>query len=155
MSILMGDLTSGLMGLILSTAIITTFGEIIPQAMCSRYALVVGAYTTWYIYIFMVLTFPVSFPLSAILDKVLGEEVANTLTKGQMKNMFDIYEQGGFIERSEKLIIQAALELQEKGCNKVMTPVDEVFMLDVNTKLTHEVLRDIYSRGFSRIPIYN
>lgn len=30
LSILMGDLTSGLMGLIVSTAIITIFGEIIP-----------------------------------------------------------------------------------------------------------------------------
>ena len=30
LSILMGDLTSGLMGLIISTAIITLFGEIIP-----------------------------------------------------------------------------------------------------------------------------
>ena len=84
LAILMGDLTSGLMGLLVSTAIITTFGEIIPQAVCSRYALKVGANTTWYIWTFMFLTFPVSFPLSAILDKVLGEEVGNVLTKRQV-----------------------------------------------------------------------
>jgi len=30
LSILMGDLTSGIMGLIISTSIITLFGEIIP-----------------------------------------------------------------------------------------------------------------------------
>ena len=53
LSIFMGDLTSGLTGLIISTAIITIFGEIVPQAVCSRYALIVGAHTTWIIYIFI------------------------------------------------------------------------------------------------------
>lgn len=81
LSILMGDLTSGLMGLITSTAIITVFGEILPQAVCSRYALIVGAHTTWIIYFFMFVTFPISFPISTILDTVLGEEVGNVLSK--------------------------------------------------------------------------
>ena len=81
LSIMMGDLTSGIMGLIVSTAVITIFGEIIPQALCSRYALTVGAHCTWFIYFFMFVTFPISFPISAILDKVLGEEVGNILSK--------------------------------------------------------------------------
>jgi len=77
----MGDLTSGITGLIVSTSIITIFGEIIPQAVCSRYALVIGAHTTWLVYFFMFVTFPISFPISAILDKVLGDEVGNVLSK--------------------------------------------------------------------------
>jgi metal transporter CNNM len=85
---MMGDLTSGVMGLIISTAIITIFGEIVPQAVCSRYALIIGANTTWLIYFFMFITFPISFPISAILDKTLGEEIGNILSKGQMKKMF-------------------------------------------------------------------
>ena len=68
LAILMGDLTSGVTGLLVSTAIITLFGEIIPQAVCSRYALIVGAHTTWLIWFFMALTFPISFPISAILE---------------------------------------------------------------------------------------
>jgi len=35
-----------------------------------------------------------------------------------------------------------------------MTPIDEVYMLDINIQLDHRILREIYSRGFSRIPIY-
>ena len=81
LSILLGDLTSGIVGLLVSTAIITVFGEIIPQALCSRYSLFVGAHTTWLIYFFIFVTFPISFPISAILDKVLGEEVGNVLSK--------------------------------------------------------------------------
>jgi metal transporter CNNM len=81
LSILMGNLTSGLNGLIISTAIITVFGEILPQATFSRHALFVGAHTTWFVYIFLILTFPVSFPISAILDKCLGEEPGKALSK--------------------------------------------------------------------------
>jgi metal transporter CNNM len=154
LSILMGDLTSGLTGLILSTGIITIFGEITPQAVCSRYALFVGSNTTWVIYFFMFLTFPISFPISAILDKVLGEEVGNILSKNQMKRMFEMLETENVIKSSERKIIQAALELQEKTAMEVMTPIDEVYMLEINTQLNHAMLREIYSKGFSRIPIF-
>jgi CBS domain containing-hemolysin-like protein len=44
LSILMADLTSGMTGFLLSTIIIVIFGEIIPQASCSRYALVIGSF---------------------------------------------------------------------------------------------------------------
>jgi metal transporter CNNM len=98
LAIFMGDLTSGLQGLILSTAIITLFGEIVPQAVCSRYALIIGAKTIWIIYIFMIITFPISFPISAILDKVLGEEVGNILSKSQMKRMFEMLESENVIK---------------------------------------------------------
>lgn len=155
LSILMGDLTSGIYGLIISTAIITIFGEIIPQAVCSRYGLYVGAHTTWFIYIFMFITFPISFPISAILDKVLGEEVGNILSKNQMKRMFEMLELENVIKSSERKIIQAALDLQEKTAKEVMTPIEEVYMLDINTQLDHKILREIYSKGFSRIPIFD
>lgn len=111
LSILLGDLTSGMVGLLLSTSIITIFGEIVPQALCSRYALFVGANTTWIIYFFMFVTFPISFPISAILDKALGEEVGNVLSKGQMKRMFEMLEKENVIRSSERKIISAALEL--------------------------------------------
>jgi metal transporter CNNM len=150
----MTDLTSGLMGLVVSTAIIVIFGEIIPQAVCSRYALIVGAHTTWLVWFFVALTFPISFPISAILDKVLGEEVGNILSKSQMKRMFEMLESENVIKSAERKIITAALELQEKTAEQVMTKIDDVYMLEINTLLSHKTLREIYAKGFSRIPIY-
>ena len=43
LSILSADLTGGIVGFFLSTAFVVVFGEIIPQATCSRYALIIGA----------------------------------------------------------------------------------------------------------------
>jgi len=35
-----------------------------------------------------------------------------------------------------------------------MTKIENVFMLDINTQLDQKLLKEIYSRGYSRIPIY-
>jgi len=72
----------------------------------------------------MFVTFPISFPISAILDKVLGEEVGNVLSKSQMKRMFEMLELENVIKSSERKIIQAALDLQEKSAKEVMTSID-------------------------------
>ena len=45
LSILMADMTGGLTGFLVSTFAIVIFGEIIPQATCSRYALEIGSAT--------------------------------------------------------------------------------------------------------------
>ena len=49
-------------------------GEIIPQAVCTRYGLAVGAYSAWFVQALMVLTSPLSYPLSRLLDWVLGSD---------------------------------------------------------------------------------
>lgn len=72
-----------------------------------------------------------------------------------MKRMFEMLEIENVIKSSERKIIQAALDLQEKTARDVMTRIEEVYMLDINTQLDQRILREIYSKGFSRIPIYD
>ena len=35
-----------------------------------------------------------------------------------------------------------------------MTPIQDVYMLEINTVLNRKVLKEIYTGGFSRIPVY-
>ena len=49
-------------------------GEIIPQALCTRYGLQIGAYSAWFVRALMAVTSPLTFPISKILDWLLGTE---------------------------------------------------------------------------------
>ena len=49
-------------------------GEIIPQAVCSRHGLAVGAHSAWFVRILMVAFAGIAYPISKVLDYLLGAE---------------------------------------------------------------------------------
>lgn len=91
LTILLDDLTgSGLGAVVASTVGIVIFGEIVPQALCSRHGLAVGADTIMVTKFFMFLTFPVSFPVSKLLDFMLGEEIGIVYNREKLVGMLKV-----------------------------------------------------------------
>ncbi|CAK9296469.1 unnamed protein product [Gordionus sp. m RMFG-2023] len=84
LTILLENLSSGKIAVIVSTFGITIFGEILPQAICTRYGLAIGARTVWLTRIIMGLTSPVSYPVSRCLDAVLGEEIGSVYDRQRL-----------------------------------------------------------------------
>lgn len=87
----------------------------------------------WILYIFVFITLPISFPLSVILDKLLGEDAGNVYNKSKMKGLFEMYEKEKLLDTQERKILVAALEFHDKKVSEVMTPLDKAFLLDVDT----------------------
>jgi hypothetical protein len=85
LSIILADLTSGLAGFLISTLSIVIFGEILPQAICSRHALAIGSACTPIVWVFVNATFFASYPVSILLDKMLGQEIGTVYTRNQLK----------------------------------------------------------------------
>jgi metal transporter CNNM len=86
----MDDLTSGLVAVIGSTLAIVIFGEICPQAICSRYGLAVGAKTIYVTRLVMLITFPLSYPISKLLDRILGVELGNVYNRERLKELVKV-----------------------------------------------------------------
>ena len=79
-AILLGDMAGGIVGGIVTTGLIVVFGEIIPQSVCSRYALAIGARSVPIVWVFLVVCLPIAYPISLVLDWALGREVSATYT---------------------------------------------------------------------------
>jgi metal transporter CNNM len=91
LSIFMGEVAGGTVGFLVSTILITVFGEILPQALCSRYALWIGSVTVPIVKVIRTLFFPVSYPLALCLDWILGRELATTYTSAEMMELLKIH----------------------------------------------------------------
>jgi len=156
LSILMADITSGTMGLILSTIMIVIFGEIIPQATCSRYALLVGYYTRYITIILLFALSPVAWPISKLLDICFGNEVGMIYTNNELKKLVQIHEHEQMSELQSKVanIMTGALNLDDKFVRDIMIPWETVYKISIDTRLNFEVLLEIFKKGYSRIPVY-
>lgn len=83
------ELISSWLTIAVSTLTIVLLCEILPQAVCSRAPLYIGAHTILITKACMVLTAIISYPLGKILDKLLGEEMA-VYPKERLKELIKV-----------------------------------------------------------------
>lgn len=153
-TILLDSLTSGLVAVICSTIAIVIFGEITPQAICSRHGLAVGAKTIIITKAVMLITFPLSYPTSKVLDYLLGEEIGNFYNRERLKELVKVTTDINDLDKDEVNVISGVLELRKKTVEDVMTRIEDAFMLSLDAVLDFETITEIMKSGFSRIPVY-
>ncbi|XP_026028790.1 metal transporter CNNM4-like isoform X1 [Astatotilapia calliptera] len=156
LTILLDDLIgSGLGAVVASTIGIVIFGEIVPQALCSRHGLAVGANTILVTKFFMFLTFPLSFPVSKLLDFLLGQEIGTVYNREKLVEMLKVTEPYNDLVKEELNMIQGALELRTKTVEDVMTPIANCFMIQADAVLDFNTMSEIMESGYTRIPVYD
>lgn len=96
LSIVTSDLFGGWAGFLASTLVILYLGEIVPQSVCFSYGLTIGAHAIPFVKLAMLLTSPLSYPTSRLLDWALGGEQAVRYNKSQLKSLVNLHgEQAG------------------------------------------------------------
>lgn len=145
--------------ILISVSLILAFGEIIPQAVCSRYGLSVGAKLSVVVRLLVIVVFPIAYPISKLLDWLLGKGHSALLRRAELKILVDMHGneagKGGELTHHETTIISGALDLTQKTAKDAMTPLSEIFSLDLNSKLDEDTMSLIMSKGHSRIPVYS
>ncbi len=155
-AILLGDIATGVVAGIVATGLIVVFGEILPQAVFSRYALKLGAKTVWLVRIFIFLFYPVAYPLSWVLDKILGEELATIWGKKEIEEIIKSHEDSkeSEIDADEERIVLGALSFSNMTAKMTATPRPVVFTLRYEQVIDEALIRLIKEKGFSRIPVF-
>ncbi|XP_058069031.1 DUF21 domain-containing protein At1g47330 [Magnolia sinica] len=144
--------------IVLSVTLILMFGEILPQAICTRYGMAVGATMAPLVHVLLLLFFPVAYPISKMLDWLLGKGHAVLLRRAELKTFVDFHGneagKGGDLTHDETTIIAGALEMTEKTAKDAMTPISKAFSLDLDGTLDVQTLNSIMTNGHSRVPVY-
>eukprot|EP00123_Amoebidium_parasiticum_P009102 comp19244_c0_seq1/m.22023 comp19244_c0_seq1/g.22023 ORF comp19244_c0_seq1/g.22023 comp19244_c0_seq1/m.22023 type:complete len:485 (-) comp19244_c0_seq1:213-1667(-) len=148
--------------ILVSVTAVLFFGEIIPQAICSRYGLAIGHYMAWPVRILIGLIFFISYPISLLLDWILGVEHSGTLfARGELKELVYLHHSENREDESEKLttdevtIMRAAIDMGSKTVADAMTKLASVYAVEKDQILDEKLIQEIVDTGHSRIPVYD
>ncbi|KAG8874610.1 hypothetical protein FRB97_005777 [Tulasnella sp. 331] len=92
----------GVAAILISTAMIVIFG-IIPQAVCARYGLVIGAKSAPLVLCLMYLFSPIAYPIAKLLDYVLGVEGPTTYKKAELRSFLQFHRNPNVHEKGKPL----------------------------------------------------
>ncbi|CAE6430448.1 unnamed protein product [Rhizoctonia solani] len=140
----------GVAAVAISTVMIVIFG-IIPQAVCARYGLQIGAASAPLVLGMMYIFAPIAWPIAKLLDWVLGNDETNTYKKAELKSFLQFHREGAEPLRDDEIsILNGVLSLNDKKVSEIMTPIQDVVTLGSDTILDHKNVDMIYSHTIHR-----
>ncbi|KAI6001980.1 hypothetical protein EDD15DRAFT_2541669 [Pisolithus albus] len=151
-------LGGGVQSVVVSTVLIVIFSEIIPQSLCTRHGLYLGAKMAGFTQALIYLLGIVAWPIAKLLEYILGPHHGIIYRRAELKELIAMHSSisslGGDLKTDTVTIIGATLDLQEKVVKQAMTPIEDVFMLSIDSKLDYDLLKKICLTGHSRVPVY-
>lgn len=117
-----GPIVSVLIGTVATVLV----GEILPQSACSRahWALAIGAHASPIVWCLIVLEYPIVWPLSKLLDFLIGKDEVHMKQRGQLKSLVQLHGResplGGSLSHDETAIMTGALDLAGKEVWRAM-----------------------------------
>ncbi|XP_058050045.1 metal transporter CNNM3 [Ahaetulla prasina] len=124
--------------------------EVLPFAVSSRWGLWLAPRGLWLTQFFMLLTFPISLPLSRVLELALRHDNSTYLLREKILDM--VRNSDPYNEFVREEFSKGAL--RNKTVEDVLTPLDECFMLNADAVLDFNNMSMIMQSGYTRIPVY-
>ncbi len=134
------------------------FGELVPKKIAMNYSTEIAYATVDILYIISKIFNPFILLLTNITNFLtkrfeITEDERKIVIEEQIKAMLESGVQEGSLKKSEKNVIINALELNDKKVKDIMTKIDHVVEIDVNTDMK-TLIKYIQRYKFSRMPVY-
>lgn len=157
-SLVLEEHLNGFVAGALSTLLIVIFGEVLPQALFAKQPLVWTSRFADFLWLMMVISYPISKPLQLLLNALIGHAPHRLQSRHELGLMISEYlapTAESELDEDEVEIIRGALQLSEKRVSEIVTPIKGTYWLTPATELTSERIDEIKAKGYSRIPIFN
>jgi metal transporter CNNM len=107
----------------------------------------------------MYVLYPVAYPVSMLLDLLLGTSHGVFFNRAGLKSLVSLQERRGYtsaerLNREEVTVISSVLDLNETPVSSIMTPMSKVFALSLDTYLNEITRNQIFTAGYSNIPVH-
>lgn len=156
-SILLGDHLNGWIAALISTFLLVILGEVFPQALFSKNALMWTSRFSFLLKAMVAVTYVASKPLQLLLDKLFPPRSAQLQSRHELGLVMKEHlgDDNSELDDDEIEIIQGALLLSEKHVRDIMTDIRHTYWMEPGTKLDGAKIDEIKDKGFSRIPIFD
>ena len=155
MSILLGNMTNGVIGGLIATLLITMFGEILPQAIFTQRGYRFVRHFFWLLDVIYVLFWPLAHPMSKLLNRWVGKEAPQLYSHQELEQIIHEHAERSDspVDYDESRIAAGALQFSKKTAGDLVTPMSEVFTVNLDDELDATLLAQIKHAGHSRIPV--
>lgn len=157
-AIVLGENLNGFVAGAISTLLLVVFGELMPQALFAKRALLFCYIFAPWLRFITIITYPIAKPLQLLMDSLFGDHNGKQLhTRHELGLMIHEHlgEDASELDEDEVEIIKGALQLSEKQVSEIMTSIRHVYWLTKDTVLDDAKIDEIKSASWSRIPIFN
>ncbi|ORZ02712.1 hypothetical protein BCR43DRAFT_534177 [Syncephalastrum racemosum] len=142
----------GYVAVIISTALIVMFSEILPQAVCSRHGLAIGAFFAIPVRILIYFWYILAWPIAKALDALLGIHHGVMYNSAEMRELIGLHK-----ENLQPMTIRLAQRIMDSNDETVGSCLQKKakrpdVCLHSNMTLTKEVYQLVLAHG--ALPVY-
>ncbi|KAJ8663084.1 hypothetical protein O0I10_001261 [Lichtheimia ornata] len=159
----------GYLAIILSTVLIVLFSEIIPQAVCSRNGLAIGAFFAIPVRVLIGFWYIIAWPISKILDKCLGKHHGFVYNVSELCELIGLHSNSnsnqlhpGPLDQSTTSLLQCILKVSEKTAGDLLYSPHpppqhhhHECMLYADDAIDNALLGRVVASGYAALPVYD
>ncbi|PID31391.1 hypothetical protein CR983_01380 [Candidatus Saccharibacteria bacterium] len=156
LTLVLDSIAGGVIAGIMTTLLVTAFGEILPQSLFSRRGYRLTRYFFWLLDFMFVVLWPIAYPVSKLLDRWIGEDLPALYSHEELAHMVQDHARHSMstIDQDESRIISGALQFSRKIAGDIATPLEYVTAVALDDEIDAAMLSRIKREGHSRLPVY-
>lgn len=154
-----GD-SASLISFVVATLVILIFAEVVPMSVCKGpHALEIATAGVPILRAFLVILYPIAKPLGMLLDLITPHDAGQIYDRNELRKLMRVHceshgDRSG-LDTTELKMLLGAMDFHEAIVGNIMTPIDQVFMIEDTTVADRSLVEILWREGKSRVPIFH